>query len=166
MAPQPRLLVNAVDEKAESVPDSPWILYANSSSWEQEGGYQTITWRQFGNAINKAARWLDSNLPRTNPAPQTIAYLGPNDPRYYILIVAAAKSKQRVNIDSTAFPKRIVLMSEFLHTVVYTRWATHPGGASQDPRGDSMQCLDLYTGSTQHDTRKTNSCLSIFRRHP
>jgi acyl-CoA synthetase (AMP-forming)/AMP-acid ligase II len=99
ITPQPRLLVNAVDEKAGSAPDSPWILYAKSSAWEQEGGYETITWRQFGKAINKAARWLDSNLPQTTPGPQTLAYLGPNDPRYYILIVAAAKSKRRVNID-------------------------------------------------------------------
>ena len=148
MAPQPRLLVNAVDEKAENAPDSPWILYASSSSWEQEGGYQTITWRQFGNAINKAARWLDSNLPRTTSGPQTLAYLGPNDPRYYILIVAAAKSKRRVNIDSVAFLAKTKLMSEFLHAAVYTRWATHPGGTSQHPRENSMQCLDLYTGST------------------
>jgi hypothetical protein len=164
IAPQPRLLVNAVFETAESAPDRPWILYAKSSSWEQEGGYQNITWRQFGNAINKAARWLDSNLPRTGAGPQTLAYLGPNDPRYYILIVAAAKSKRRVNID-IPFLTRIKLMSEFLHTVVYTRWKTHSGGTSQDPRGDSMQCLDLYKRPTQHGTRTRNSCLSISGRN-
>jgi acyl-CoA synthetase (AMP-forming)/AMP-acid ligase II len=92
---QPRLLVNTIDAKAISIPDSPWILYAKSSSWEQEGGYQTITWKQFADAVNKTAFWLDDNLPQT-PRSQTIAYLGPNDPRYYILLVATAKSKRRV----------------------------------------------------------------------
>jgi hypothetical protein len=43
MAHQPRLLVNAVDIKGKSVPDSPGLLYAKSSLWEQEGGYRTIT---------------------------------------------------------------------------------------------------------------------------
>jgi acyl-CoA synthetase (AMP-forming)/AMP-acid ligase II len=131
ITPQPRLLVHAVDEKAENIPDSPWILYAKSSSWEQEGGYQTITWRQFGNAINKTARWLDHNLPRTRTGPQTLAYLGPNDPRYYILIVAAAKSKRRVNLNPITFLSRAKLMSKFPNAV-HTRWATHSGGTSQD----------------------------------
>jgi acyl-CoA synthetase (AMP-forming)/AMP-acid ligase II len=97
MATQPRLLVNAVDAKAESIPDSPWLLYAKSSSWELEGGYRTITWKQFANAVNRAAFWLDDNLPRKTSGRQTIAYLGPNDARYYILIVASAKSNRRVS---------------------------------------------------------------------
>lgn len=96
MAPQPRLLVNAVDAKAINIPDSSWLLYARSSLWEQEGGYRTITWKQFANAVNRTAFWLDDNLPRTKSDRQTFAYLGPNDARYYILIVAAAKSKRRV----------------------------------------------------------------------
>jgi acyl-CoA synthetase (AMP-forming)/AMP-acid ligase II len=96
MAHQPRLLVNAVDVKGKSDPDSPWLLYAKSSLWEQEGGYRTITWKQFANAVNRTAFWLDDNLPRTKSGRQTIAYLGPNDARYYILIVAAAKSERRV----------------------------------------------------------------------
>ena len=96
MAHQPRLLVDAVDAKAKSVPDSPWLLYAKSSLWEQEGGYRTITWKQFANAVNRTAFWLDDNFPQTKAGRQTIAYLGPNDARYYILIVAAAKSERRV----------------------------------------------------------------------
>ena len=92
LAPQPRLLVNAIDEKAKSISNSPWLLYANSSAWEHEGGYRTITWEKFSHAINRTALWLDENIPRTAPGRQTIAYLGPNDARYYILIVAAAKS--------------------------------------------------------------------------
>ncbi|KAF4632187.1 hypothetical protein G7Y89_g5944 [Cudoniella acicularis] len=88
-ATQPRLLVNVVDAKAKSDPQSSWLLYA-----EKNGGYQTITWKQLADAVNKTARWLDDNLPQEGPG-QTIAYSGPNDARYYILVVAAAKSKRR-----------------------------------------------------------------------
>jgi len=98
MAQYPRLLANVIDAKAKSMPDSPWLLYAPSSLWEQEGGYRTITWKQFSNAINKAAFWLDENISRVAPGRDTIAYLGPNDARYYILMVAVAKSKRTVGI--------------------------------------------------------------------
>jgi acyl-CoA synthetase (AMP-forming)/AMP-acid ligase II len=97
VTPQPRLLVNTIDAKAATNPDSPWLLYAKSPSSEPEGGYQTITWKQFAHAVNKTAFWLDSNLPRTEQSSQTFAYLGPNDARYYILLAAAAKSKRRVS---------------------------------------------------------------------
>lgn len=98
LTPQPRLLVNAIDAKAATNPDSPWLLYAKSPSSEHEGGYQTITWKQFAHAVNKTAFWLDSNIPRTEQTSQTFGYLGPNDARYYILIAAAAKSKRRVSL--------------------------------------------------------------------
>ena len=97
MASLPRLLVNVVDAKARAVPNDPWLLYAKSLSWEQEGGYRTITWKQFADAISRVAFWLDANLPQTQNEPQTFAYLGLSDARYYILIVAAAKTKRRVS---------------------------------------------------------------------
>lgn len=96
MAQFPRLLANVIDAKAKTIPTTPWLLYAPSSLWEQEGGFRTITWSQFANAINKAALWLDENIPRETPGRETIAYLGPNDARYYILMVAVAKSKRTV----------------------------------------------------------------------
>ncbi|KAJ5620269.1 NRPS-like enzyme [Penicillium lagena] len=94
----PRLLANVIDAKAKSMASDPWLLYAPSSLWEQEGGFRTITWNQFANAINKAAFWLDENIPRESPGRETIAYLGPNDARYYILMVAVAKSKRTLFI--------------------------------------------------------------------
>lgn len=95
---QPRLLINAIDSQVKSNPNGQYLLYAKSSSWEQEGGYRSITWKQFGDAINKAAFWLDQHLPQTKSDPQTIAYVGPNDPGYYIIVAAAVKSKRRVSV--------------------------------------------------------------------
>lgn len=100
VGPEPRLLINVVDDLAKNSPDTPWLMFANSSSWEEEGGYRTITWKQLANAINKTAFWLDEKLPPDAAVLQTVAYLGPKDPRYHILIAAATKSKRRVG----AFP--------------------------------------------------------------
>lgn len=96
MDDQPRLVANVIETKAKTIPNAPWLMYANSSAWEQEGGYKTITWKQCANAINKMAHFLDENIPIQNPGRQTIAYQGPNDPRYYIIMAAAAKSKRTV----------------------------------------------------------------------
>ncbi|KAJ5995378.1 NRPS-like enzyme [Penicillium waksmanii] len=98
MDTKPRLLANVIETKAKTIPDAPWLLYAKSSSWEHEGGYKTITWKQCANAINKMAHFLDENIPRQSKARQTITYQGPNDARYYIMMVAAAKSKRTVFI--------------------------------------------------------------------
>lgn len=97
MARVPRLLANVIDNKAKAVPNSPYLLYTQSTAQSREGLYQVITWKQFASAINKAAQWLDETIPRTGLGRQTIAYSGPNDARYYILIVAAAKSRRTVS---------------------------------------------------------------------
>lgn len=102
MDTKPRLVANAIETKAKTIPDAPWLLYAKSSSWEQEGGYKTITWKQCANAINKMAHFLDENIPRQSKGRQTITYQGPNDARYYIMMVAAAKSKRTVSISLAA----------------------------------------------------------------
>jgi hypothetical protein len=96
MTSQPRLIAHAVMDRATEIPDSPWLLYANSAKWQKENGYHTITWKQFAGAVSKAAFWFDQNIPRTIAERQTFAYQGPNDARYYIILVAAAISKRTV----------------------------------------------------------------------
>jgi hypothetical protein len=44
------------------------------------------------------AHFLDENIPRQSTGRQTITYQGPNDARYYIMMVAAAKSKRTVSV--------------------------------------------------------------------
>lgn len=92
---QPGLLVDAIRTKSRATPDSAWLLYAKSTNWK-EHGYNTITWMQFSNAVSKMAFWLDKNIPRNCSGRQTFAYCGPNDARYYILMVAATISERTV----------------------------------------------------------------------
>ncbi|RFU27752.1 hypothetical protein B7463_g8586, partial [Scytalidium lignicola] len=75
----PRLLVNVIEAKALLIPDETYLLYAENSNWEQDG-YKTLTWKQFNNAINKAAIWLDEKFSAADTNnDQIFAYFGPND---------------------------------------------------------------------------------------
>lgn len=89
----PKLLIHAIEEKAEWEPNHTFMRYPKPD-WETRG-YDTMSWTQYANAINKLAYWLDENL---GPATEihTIAYLGPSDPRYAIIIPAAIKTGRTV----------------------------------------------------------------------
>ncbi|KAA8615624.1 Acs Acyl-coenzyme A synthetase AMP- fatty acid ligase [Pyrenophora tritici-repentis] len=91
--PQGQLLVHAIDEKAQWIPDHMYMRYA-LKDWEQ-AGYQVITWRQYANAINKVAYWFDEKFGKASTC-DTVAYFGPNDPRYAILIPAIIKNGRKL----------------------------------------------------------------------
>ena len=86
----PKLLVNAIEEKAKWVPNDTFMRYPGSD-WETKG-YETISWVQYADAINKVTYWLDEKLGQAT-GNDTIAYFGPNDPRYANMIPAAVKTE-------------------------------------------------------------------------
>jgi acyl-CoA synthetase (AMP-forming)/AMP-acid ligase II len=88
-----KLLVTAIEEKAQWSPHHTWLRYA-PVNWEKDG-YNTITWQQYAKAIDKVAYWLDEQLGKATEL-DTVAYFGPNDPRYSILIPAGIKSGRKV----------------------------------------------------------------------
>ncbi|KAE8832367.1 hypothetical protein PTNB85_06759 [Pyrenophora teres f. teres] len=91
--PQGQLLVHAIDEKAQWIPDQTYMRYA-PKDWEQ-AGYRAITWKQFAGAINKVAYWFDEKFGKASTC-DTVAYFGPNDPRYAILIPAIIKHGRKL----------------------------------------------------------------------
>jgi hypothetical protein len=90
----PKLLVSAIEEKAKWLPNNLFMRYPGPD-WETKG-YETISWIQYADAINKVAYWLDDQL---GPAAEsvTIAYFGPSDPRYAVIVPAAIKTGRRVS---------------------------------------------------------------------
>jgi len=98
--PQGQLLVHAIEEKAQWIPDHMYIRYA-LENWEQTG-YRTITWRQYANAIDKLAYWFDEQLGKAITC-DTIAYFGPNDPRYAILMPTIIKCGRKVSLLALIF---------------------------------------------------------------
>jgi acyl-CoA synthetase (AMP-forming)/AMP-acid ligase II len=88
-----KLLISAIEEKARWTPGNTFMRYP-PKHWETKG-YQTISFIQWANAIDKVAYWLDSQLGGAEGS-STVAYFGPNDPRYAILTPAVIKTGRRV----------------------------------------------------------------------
>jgi len=90
---QGTLLVTAIEEKALSLPHHT-VFYYPTVDWETDG-YRNLTWLQWSDAINKVAFWLDEQLGKVNI--ETVAYLGPNDLRYSILMPAMIKTGRKAS---------------------------------------------------------------------
>ncbi|KAF2191424.1 acetyl-CoA synthetase-like protein [Zopfia rhizophila CBS 207.26] len=90
-----RSLSSIIEKKAEWLPEHTFVRYPGPD-WETNG-YRTITWRQYADAINKAAYWLDGQLGKSTDN-DTIAYIGPPDPRYSIILPAAIKTNRKLLI--------------------------------------------------------------------
>lgn len=94
------LLPNVVDNLAKASPDAPYALYPNAPT-TYDHGYRTITYKDFGNAIDGLAWWLKENLgPSENF--DVVAYMGPNDVRYTALLLGAIKAGYVVGLLSTS----------------------------------------------------------------
>jgi hypothetical protein len=91
-----RLPVTVIDNLAQSEPNR--ICFSISQNDEDiSQGFRDITCKQYANAINHAARWLDMSVNNSKGAPfEVIGYEGPNDLRYAILAVAAVKVEKQV----------------------------------------------------------------------
>lgn len=93
MEPLPRV----VDRVAASDPDKTFASIPLSTS--PRDGYRTITFQNLSSAVNRMSRWIESNLEPTSPG-TTIAYLGMNDLRYIIIILAAIKTAHTILLPS------------------------------------------------------------------
>ena len=88
------LVPNLVDQRAQLTPDAIYSEYPISTLTYNEG-YRKITYRDFANAVNGAARWLQTTLGPGKDF-ETLAYMGPNDLRYPALILGAVKAGYKV----------------------------------------------------------------------
>ena len=81
-----------IDQIAKEEPETPFISLSN------EIGYTTITFRQYANAINGVAWWLEHNIGKSDLG-EALAYLGTGggDIYYAILLIAAHKAGYYVN---------------------------------------------------------------------
>ncbi|KAL9046301.1 MAG: hypothetical protein Q9214_000832 [Letrouitia sp. 1 TL-2023] len=84
-----RLIPVLVDERARNGWQQPFTSIPRSS--DPNDGFVDISYRQFANAVNRCAWWMQRNLVRSQPS-VTVAYTGPSDIRYGILTLAAIKT--------------------------------------------------------------------------
>lgn len=102
-----RLLPHIVDEKARLDPQGEAFFVPRSDN--PEDGWKPITWKEYANAINYTARIIieECGSPATGVTP-TIAYIGPNDGRYVVVVVAAVKAGYKVRSASPIRHSRLL----------------------------------------------------------
>ncbi len=83
-----RLIASRIDELAQHEPERVWLSIPASRPAD---GFKNITWATGANAIDRAAWWIESTLGKRD-GKSTVAYIGPQDMRYLILLVAAIKA--------------------------------------------------------------------------
>ena len=89
-----RLLPHIVDERARSGYERPYALFPRSR--DPSEGFQSISYACLANAVNRACWWLDAELSRDDEKEHPFAYLGPNDLRYIIFVIATMKTGRKV----------------------------------------------------------------------
>ena len=89
------ILVNIVDYMASKAPRA---LYAEFpiSPTSYKLGYRKITQGDLAKAANGVAWWLEKMLGKGKNF-QTLAYVGPNDMRYNVMILGAVKAGYKVS---------------------------------------------------------------------
>jgi hypothetical protein len=92
-----RLIPHIIDDVASQDPQREIFLSPRSS--EPKDGWAPTTFGEYANAINRCARDI---VDRYGEAPRggfpTIAYIGPQDARYLVLVVATIKAGYQVYI--------------------------------------------------------------------
>ncbi|KIN09068.1 hypothetical protein OIDMADRAFT_23789 [Oidiodendron maius Zn] len=86
---EPRLLLHYIHQTAAQDPGRVCVSLPILNN--PEDGFRDITLLQFEQAIDYAARWMERHVGRGRSY-QTLAYIGPQDSWYLILILAALKT--------------------------------------------------------------------------
>ena len=90
-----RLIVSLIDSYAVDDPNRAWASLPKDGE-DLTKGFVNVNYKQFANAINHAAWWLEKQFPGHAGSFETLAYAGPKDVRYPILAVAAVKCGKQV----------------------------------------------------------------------
>ncbi|KUM60291.1 hypothetical protein ACN42_g6826 [Penicillium freii] len=95
---QKRLLARTVDDRAETNPNQRFAVIPQGS--EISNGFQIISIKDIARAVNFMCWWIESII---GPAqsPETLAYMGSNDVRYFIFMLACQKIGYQAFLPST-----------------------------------------------------------------
>ncbi|PYI36626.1 NRPS-like enzyme [Aspergillus indologenus CBS 114.80] len=93
-----RLLVTQVDTIAKHSPNRRFGLIPNGTEVDQ--GFREVTFRDLSQAVNAMSWWIDDTLGKPQSG-EKIAYLGNNDVRYIIFMLACHKTGYTIFLPST-----------------------------------------------------------------
>ncbi|GAM37529.1 hypothetical protein TCE0_024f07522 [Talaromyces pinophilus] len=115
-----QLIPKLLEDGAKSTPDRVWAKFPVSNT-TYEHGFRAATYSQMLNAANKVAWILDQTVGKST-AFDTLAYLGPSDLRYHIVLLAAMKTGYKAFFPSPRNSKvaQIDLLSKLECKVIMT----------------------------------------------
>ena len=89
-----RLLTTEIDAIAESNPGRRFCVMPRGS--ELSDGLQEISIKDLARGINFLCWWIEAQAGTNAPDGSTVAYMGANDIRYFIFIIACHKTGYKV----------------------------------------------------------------------
>lgn len=92
-----RLLPSVVDELASTDPNR--ILYSIARTKDPGEGFQDVTVQQFAQAVDRCAWHIEESLGHGDNFP-TLAYMGPQDAMYAVLVLAVIKTGYKLLLNS------------------------------------------------------------------
>ncbi|KAI9659318.1 MAG: hypothetical protein M1821_001576 [Bathelium mastoideum] len=125
-----RLLPTLVDEIAANDPTR--IIFSYPSTAKLEDGFRNVQFGEFANAINRCSWWLEEKLGRSETF-GTLAYLGPVNPTYLIIVFAAIKVGYKLFLSSpsNSIETHVKLLADLQCDVMLT-------SANKPPAVDSI----------------------------
>lgn len=90
---QKRLLARTVDDRAETNPNQRFAIIPQGS--EINNGFQDLSIKDLARAVNFMCWWVESTIGQAQ-FPETLAYTGSNDVRYFIFMLACQKTGYQV----------------------------------------------------------------------
>ena len=95
--PLPRL----IDELAELCPNHPMVSLPRDNG-RPELAFHDYSIKDFANAVNRAAWWIEEKLGRAQARGTTLHYVAPQDLSYFIITLAAVKTGYQVRMTSVS----------------------------------------------------------------
>ena len=89
-----RLVPLIIDQLALERPCETWISVPKSR--DIKDGFRNVSYWALANAVNRLSWWIESRLGRSTNF-ETLAYIGANDARYFIILAAAMKTGYKVS---------------------------------------------------------------------
>ncbi|TGO32914.1 hypothetical protein BHYA_0279g00060 [Botrytis hyacinthi] len=106
-----RLLPHVIDDLASSNPTR--IFASIPLSNDLQDGFQDITYECFARSIDKCSWWMEENPVRSEKF-ETLNYVGPQDLRYIMLLLAAIKTGYQVSCEILLVPEKLPAITQSL----------------------------------------------------
>lgn len=92
-----RLMPHVIDDTATNDPTRKMCIIPKGSSVSD--GFADFTFKELAHAVNYTAWWIEKVLGRSSTL-ETLMYIGANDIRYMIVVMACSKTGYKVGVFS------------------------------------------------------------------